>query len=196
SLGCTFYHLLTGCAPFPACGPVEKLYKHRYEEPAPVERRRPDVPPALAAVVRKLMAKLPPDPLNAATTAGAAIQTNRNAIPSHSAVPSSSPISTPQPPKRPVGKHPGSRQGARAFLMALTVTSARNSTIFLPHSMVFSAGASSTPLMRNLSAARRCFMRTVAGSTVIMIAVMAKSSCSPSDFCLIPCSSSHFVTPG
>jgi serine/threonine protein kinase len=38
SLGCTFYFLLAGRAPFPACSPVEKLYKHRYEEPAPVER--------------------------------------------------------------------------------------------------------------------------------------------------------------
>jgi tRNA A-37 threonylcarbamoyl transferase component Bud32 len=61
SLGCTFYHLLTGSVPFPACPPVEKLYKHRYEEPAPVERRRAEVPPAMAAVVRKLMAKLPSD---------------------------------------------------------------------------------------------------------------------------------------
>jgi tRNA A-37 threonylcarbamoyl transferase component Bud32 len=61
SLGCTFYHLLTGWPPFPACRPVEKLYKHRYEEPLPIERRRPEVPPALAAVVRRLLAKRPSD---------------------------------------------------------------------------------------------------------------------------------------
>ena len=52
-----------------------------------------------------------------------------------------------------------------ALRIALTVVSARKSMIFLPHSMVFSAGANSMPLMRNFSAAMRCFMRTVVGST-------------------------------
>ena len=63
---------------------------------------------------------------------------------------------------------------AVALRIAATVASARMSTIFLPHSIVFSAGASSTPLMRNLSAAIRCFIRTVVGSTVIMMAVIAE----------------------
>jgi serine/threonine protein kinase len=61
SLGCTFYHLLAGRTPFPAGSPVEKLYKHRYEEPAPLERWRTDVPPSIAVVVARLMAKLPSD---------------------------------------------------------------------------------------------------------------------------------------
>src|SRR5262249_14016259 len=61
SLGCTLYHLLTGQIPFPGGSLGDKLMKHRLNEPAPVEQLRPDVPPALAAVVRKLMAKKPED---------------------------------------------------------------------------------------------------------------------------------------
>src|SRR5262249_49734383 len=39
--------------------PVEKILRHQLDEPAPLEQLRPDVPPKLAAVVRKLMAKDP-----------------------------------------------------------------------------------------------------------------------------------------
>src|ERR1700730_1324678 len=61
SLGCTFYYLLTGRAPFPTGTLMEKLLKHRLEEPRPVEQLRPDVPAGGAAVVRKMMAKRPDD---------------------------------------------------------------------------------------------------------------------------------------
>jgi serine/threonine-protein kinase len=61
SLGCTFYYLLTGQVPFPGGTFIEKVDKHRWEEPPPVEQLRADVPPALAAIVRKLMAKRPED---------------------------------------------------------------------------------------------------------------------------------------
>jgi serine/threonine-protein kinase len=59
SLGCTLYFLLTGEAPFPGGTPMEKLFKHRYVAPRPVVVRRPELPPAVAAVVGKLMAKRP-----------------------------------------------------------------------------------------------------------------------------------------
>jgi serine/threonine-protein kinase len=61
SLGCTFYHLLTGQAPFPGGTPMEKLLKHRMDQPKPIEKLRPEVPPAVAGIVRKLMAKKPED---------------------------------------------------------------------------------------------------------------------------------------
>jgi Leucine-rich repeat (LRR) protein/tRNA A-37 threonylcarbamoyl transferase component Bud32 len=61
ALGCTLFHLLTGRVPFPGGEALGKLLKHRLEEPEPVERLRPDVPPAVAAVVRRLMAKRPDD---------------------------------------------------------------------------------------------------------------------------------------
>ena len=59
SLGCTFYYLLTGAAPFPGGSIFEKLYKHRYEDPEPVEKIRPEVPAEVAAVLRRMMAKEP-----------------------------------------------------------------------------------------------------------------------------------------
>jgi serine/threonine-protein kinase len=59
SLGCTFYFLLTGEAPFPGGNAIEKLLRHTTEDPVPVEALRLDVPPAAVAVLRKLMAKDP-----------------------------------------------------------------------------------------------------------------------------------------
>jgi serine/threonine protein kinase len=57
SLGCTFYYLLTGQVPFPGGTSLEKLIRHCKEEPAPIEESRPDMPPAVAAALRRLMAK-------------------------------------------------------------------------------------------------------------------------------------------
>jgi serine/threonine protein kinase len=59
SLGCTFYHLLTGKVPFPGGEALAKLLKHRIDEPTPLRQLRPEVPEAVSGVVRKLMAKLP-----------------------------------------------------------------------------------------------------------------------------------------
>jgi serine/threonine protein kinase/ActR/RegA family two-component response regulator len=59
SLGCTFYHLLTGQVPFPDEGFGEKMLKHYLEEPIPLEQLRADVPPAVVGVIRQLMAKQP-----------------------------------------------------------------------------------------------------------------------------------------
>lgn len=61
SLGCTFYYLLTGRPPFPEGTAVTKCVQHQTEEPEPVERLRPEVPEAIALVVRRLMAKRPED---------------------------------------------------------------------------------------------------------------------------------------
>ncbi len=57
SLGCTFYYLLTGQVPFPGGTSLEKLVRHTAEEATPLEAYRPDLPAAVAAVVRRLMAK-------------------------------------------------------------------------------------------------------------------------------------------
>ncbi len=61
SLGCTFYCLLTGSVPFPGGSTVEKLFRHQGEEPVPVEERNRSVPPEVAGIVRRLMAKKPAD---------------------------------------------------------------------------------------------------------------------------------------
>jgi serine/threonine-protein kinase len=57
SLGCTLYYLLTGQVPFPGGTWTEKLLHHQYDAPAPLRDLAPAVPPALAAVVERLMAK-------------------------------------------------------------------------------------------------------------------------------------------
>jgi formylglycine-generating enzyme required for sulfatase activity/tRNA A-37 threonylcarbamoyl transferase component Bud32 len=61
SLGCTLYHLLTGHAPFPDGSGLEKAIKHLHEVPPPIRKERPDVPPELAVVLDKMMAKKPND---------------------------------------------------------------------------------------------------------------------------------------
>jgi serine/threonine-protein kinase len=59
SLGCTFYYLLAGQTPFPGDTGTEKLLHHCFDEPKPIEQLRPEVPPRVCAVVRRLMAKKP-----------------------------------------------------------------------------------------------------------------------------------------
>ena len=58
SLGCTFYFLLTGRAPFEeADAVIDKLIMQCENEPVPLEELRPSIPTSLANIVRKLMAK-------------------------------------------------------------------------------------------------------------------------------------------
>src|SRR5205807_9335822 len=59
SLGCTLYYCLTGRVPFPEGSAVEKMMAHQAKEPMPIRELAPDVPEKLAAVVKRLMAKVP-----------------------------------------------------------------------------------------------------------------------------------------
>src|SRR5439155_8480233 len=59
ALGCVFYFLLTGRPPFPGGTAQEKVRRHQFEPPVPVGRLRPDVPPAVAEIVHRLLAKDP-----------------------------------------------------------------------------------------------------------------------------------------
>jgi eukaryotic-like serine/threonine-protein kinase len=59
SLGCTFYYLLTGSAPFPGGGLSDKLARH-YKAPIPdVREHRTDVSESLSFLIRKMMEKKP-----------------------------------------------------------------------------------------------------------------------------------------
>jgi serine/threonine-protein kinase len=81
-LGCTFYYLLAGQHPFPKGSVTDKLYQHQFEEAEPVENVRReillkglpavagqdlgplvDVPPDVAGIIRRLMAKDPAERL-------------------------------------------------------------------------------------------------------------------------------------
>ena len=57
SLGCTLYYLLTGRTPFPEGSLIQKLKAHSEQVPTPLSKVRPDVPPGLARIVDRMMAK-------------------------------------------------------------------------------------------------------------------------------------------
>ena len=59
SLGCTLYFLLAGRPPFPDRSLIQKLIAHREKTPRPIGEIRADVPPELAHVVERMMAKEP-----------------------------------------------------------------------------------------------------------------------------------------
>ncbi len=59
SLGCTFYYLLVGHAPFPGGSALEKIVRHTADAPPAIQSLRPDVPDAVAGVIHRLLAKNP-----------------------------------------------------------------------------------------------------------------------------------------
>jgi serine/threonine protein kinase len=59
SLGCTFYYALAGREPFDGKTALEIVLKHFEKDPEPLETLRPDLPPALAGLIRRLMEKQP-----------------------------------------------------------------------------------------------------------------------------------------
>ena len=59
AVGVVAYELLTGSQPFAGRSPQAVLAAHVVEDPEPVERRRPAVPPLLATLVRDCLAKRP-----------------------------------------------------------------------------------------------------------------------------------------
>ncbi len=66
SLGATLYHLLTGTPPFNAKTAYEVMRGHLEEKVRPIRELRPDVPPHLAQLVERCLAKAPekrPGPL-------------------------------------------------------------------------------------------------------------------------------------
>jgi serine/threonine-protein kinase len=61
SLGCTFYYLLTGVPVYPGGDITDKLTRHARAPVPDVHELRPDVAPALAALIQRMMAKQPED---------------------------------------------------------------------------------------------------------------------------------------
>ena len=57
SFGCLAYELLAGTSPFAGRPPQHMLAAHVTEDPDPLQKRRPNVPPALAALVMKCLQK-------------------------------------------------------------------------------------------------------------------------------------------
>ena len=59
SLGCTFYYMLVGTPPFPEGTMLQKLLQHQGDEPPDVREANPAIPVEVAAVVKKMMRKIP-----------------------------------------------------------------------------------------------------------------------------------------
>jgi len=96
SLGCTLYFLLAGRPPFPFGTPTDKAIKHATEDPLPVRQLRPDVPPELAAVLDRLLAKDPARRYPTPAALGAALEPFAQ--------------STPGRVRRAAGRTPGRRR--------------------------------------------------------------------------------------
>jgi WD40 repeat protein/serine/threonine protein kinase len=61
ALGCTFYQMLAGRVPFPGRSNIEKMIAHSNEEAPPLEKVRPDVPPGVVRIVKRMLTKSPQD---------------------------------------------------------------------------------------------------------------------------------------
>ncbi len=73
-LGCTFYYLLAGRAPFDGATITNKLFKHALEHPEALEGLRRDVPAAVSAIIRRLMAKKPEERFQTPAEVAAALE--------------------------------------------------------------------------------------------------------------------------
>ncbi|WP_240771614.1 bifunctional serine/threonine-protein kinase/ABC transporter substrate-binding protein [Nocardia sp. CS682] len=61
ALACTLFWLLSGTAPFAADNPAAIIAGHLHQPPPSIHTRNPNLPPAMAAVLTKAMAKQPAD---------------------------------------------------------------------------------------------------------------------------------------
>lgn len=61
SLGCTFYHMLTGQSPIPEGTAAKKLHHHQHVRPIDPRQLNPAIPDDVAAIVGRMMAKDPKD---------------------------------------------------------------------------------------------------------------------------------------
>lgn len=59
SLGCSFFYMLTGRPPFPEGTVLQKLLQHQADIPPDPRTLRPDLPPEVAQIVARLLAKNP-----------------------------------------------------------------------------------------------------------------------------------------
>jgi serine/threonine protein kinase len=61
SLGCTFYHMLTGQPPVPEGTAAKKLHHHQHVKPPDPRQFVPDLPDEVAVILDRMMAKDPKD---------------------------------------------------------------------------------------------------------------------------------------
>jgi len=74
SLGCTLFFLLAGQPPFAGGTVLQKLWQHQQAEPPALDQLRPNVPPKLAALLGRLLAKRPEDRYQTPAEVAAALE--------------------------------------------------------------------------------------------------------------------------
>ena len=81
STGVMLSELLTGHKPFEADAPTAVILKILRDDPTPIEKWTPGLPPQLVAAVMKALAKQPEDRWSTAAALGAELQRIRRAVP-------------------------------------------------------------------------------------------------------------------
>lgn len=81
STGVMLYELLTGHKPFEADAPTAVILKILKDDPTPIEKWTPGLPPQLVAAVMKALAKRPEDRWATAAALGAELQLIRRSVP-------------------------------------------------------------------------------------------------------------------
>ena len=85
ALGIVLYEMLTGRVPFSGEAPVSVALKHLHEAPRSLRETSPDVSPATASVVERLLAKTPQDRYPDAGALAAELRRLAGAAPPHAA---------------------------------------------------------------------------------------------------------------
>jgi formylglycine-generating enzyme required for sulfatase activity/tRNA A-37 threonylcarbamoyl transferase component Bud32 len=109
SLGCTLYTLLAGHPPFPEGSSLEKALKHLHDQPAPIRKQRPEVPPEVALILEKMMAKKPAARYQQPIEVAHALEPFTQTIPPAAPTPATPKLTAPPPPPQ---------SGRRKFLAA------------------------------------------------------------------------------
>ena len=131
SIGCTFYFLLTGRVPFPGGSTLDKLIRHGAEKPPSVREARPEVPPEVAAIVEKLLAKDPGERYQTPAELAAALEPFAASGPTPWAPPPPPPPAEPfddSPATPPSGVHADVAE-ADVFLLSSGELSALGNTV-------------------------------------------------------------------
>ncbi|MEW9517702.1 protein kinase domain-containing protein [Streptomyces tubercidicus] len=100
AVGCLLYELLTGRPPYTGDSPFSVMHQHLAAEPVPPSRLRPELPPAMDAVIARALHKRGEDRF----TDAAAMQTALSAAPHSGSAPDSAaaPHAAPEPHAGPV----------------------------------------------------------------------------------------------